>query len=371
MFSKRARRNAIGAASALASVAILGLPASAPGADWVIPGAGFGHGVGMSQYGAYGFAKHGRDYRFILSHYYRHTRLTHSQDGRIRVLLATPPDSVGFTRVTKGCGKRLDPQRDYVFERSGGDVLLRRNGGHKLANCGRSGTVAGDRPIHVAGEGVYRGKLKAREASHELLVINVLGLDKYARGVVANEVPPSWPQDALRAQAVAARSYALASSAGGAYDVYDDTRSQVYGGKGSETPETDKACRRTSDQVLRYRKQVATTYFFSTSGGQTESIQYGFPGSDPVPYLKSVRDPYDDLSPFHRWKVRYSQGEMESRLEGLFRGKLRKIDVLKRGDSPRIVSAKVVGSRDSSKVSGLDLQSRLGLRSTWAKFRRR
>ncbi len=370
MFSKRVRRNAIGLASALASGAILAVPASAPGADWVIPGRGFGHGVGMSQYGAYGFAKHGRDYRFILSHYYRHTRLTHSADTPIRVLLATPPDSVGFTRATKACGKRLEARRDYAFERSGGDILLRRDGGHKLANCGHAGTATGDRWIQVEGKGTYRGKLKATATSHELLAINVVKLDAYARGVVANEMSSSWPQDALRAQAVAARSYALASSAGGAYDVYDDTRSQVYGGKGSETPETNKACRRTSDQVLRYRKQVATTYFFSTSGGQTESIQYGFPGSEPVPYLKSVKDPYDDLSPYHKWKVRYSQGEMESRLDGLFKGKLRKIEVLKRGDSPRIVSARIVGSRGSSKVSGLALQSRLGLRSTWAKFRK-
>jgi SpoIID/LytB domain protein len=248
-------------------------------------------------------------------------------------------------------------------------VLLSRDGGHKLANCGRSGTAKADGAIHVAGEGVYRGKLKAKAASNELLVINVVDLDSYARGVVPNEMPSSWPQDALRAQAVAARSYALASSAGGGFDVYDDTRSQVYGGKGSETPETNRACRRTSREILRYHKQVATTYFFSTSGGQTESIQYGFPASEAVPYLKSVKDPYDDLSPYHRWKERYSQGEMESRLDGLFKGKLRKIEILKRGDSPRIVSAKVVGSNGSSKVSGLELQGRLGLRSTWAKFR--
>ena len=99
----------------------------------------------------------------------------------------------------------------------------------------------------------------------------------------------------------------------------------------------------------RYGKQVATTYYFSTSGGQTESVQFGFPGADPVPYLKSVDDPYDGISPDHTWTVRYSQDEIESRLSGLFSGRLRKIKVLKRGDSPRIVRARVVGSRGSSK----------------------
>jgi hypothetical protein len=68
--------------------------------------------------------------------------------------------------------------------------------------------------------------------------------------------------------------------------------------------------------------------------------------------------------------VRYSQGEMESRLSGLFRGRLKKVKVTKTGDSPRIVKAKVVGSRDSSRVSGATLQGRLGLMSTWARFRR-
>jgi peptidoglycan hydrolase-like amidase len=89
-----------------------------------------------------------------------------------------------------------------------------------------------------------------------------------------------------------------------------------------------------------------------------------------LPYLKSVRDRYDGTSPYHKWKVRYSQREMESRLSGLFRGRLKKVKVTKTGDSPRIVRARVVGSRASSRVSGSDLQGRLGLMSTWARFHR-
>jgi stage II sporulation protein D len=189
--------------------------------------------------------------------------------------------------------------------------------------------------------------------------------------VVANEMPASWPQPALRAQAVAARSYALSSRSGGSFDVYDDSRSQVYGGKRSETPATNRACRRTSRQVVKYRRRIATTYFGSSSGGRTESIQFAFPGAAPVPYLKSVKDPYDAASPEHSWKVRYSQRRLESLLAGLFAGRLRRIKVLKRGDSPRIVLARVIGSRGSSRVTGLALQGRLGLNSTWARFIRR
>jgi stage II sporulation protein D len=364
------RRIRLGAGACLCVAAALLAAAGATAARWAIPGRGLGHGVGMSQYGAYGYARHGSSYGAILSHYYRHTRLGRAH-GRIRVLLATPADAVGFTRATRACDKRLNPGRRYAFERASGDVILVRHDGRRLTNCGHRGTAAGNRAIRVAGKGVYRGKLRAGSSGHELVVVNVVGLDDYARGVVANEMPSSWPHAALRAQAVAARSYALATSAGRAFDVYDDTRSQVYGGKRSETRKTNRACRRTSNRVLRYRKRIATTYFFSTSGGQTESVQYGFPGSDRVPYLKSVNDPYDDLSPYHRWRVRYSGRQMQSRLEGLFAGRLRKIDVLRRGDSPRIVTARVVGSRGSSRVSGLALQSRLGLPSTWAAFRKR
>jgi stage II sporulation protein D len=170
---------------------------------------------------------------------------------------------------------------------------------------------------------------------------------------------------------VAARSYVLATARGGSFDVYDDTRSQVYGGKDSETGRTNTATKRTRGEVVRHRGEVATTYFFSTSGGETESVQFGFPGAEPSPYLKAVKDPYDGASPYHRWRVRYSQAEMESRLSGLFSGRLRRIKVLKRGRSPRIVKARVVGSRGSSRVSGPGLQFELGLRSTWARFHKR
>jgi stage II sporulation protein D len=87
--------------------------------------------------------------------------------------------------------------------------------------------------------------------------------------------------------------------------------------------------------------------------------------------LKSVKDPYDGISPYHKWTVRYSQREMESRLSGLFSGRLKKVRVMKTGDSPRIVKAKVVGSRRGSRVTGATLQGRLGLMSTWARFHRR
>jgi SpoIID/LytB domain protein len=367
MSSRQARGLAITAAACVA-LAATALAASPSAARWVIHGRGFGHGVGMSQYGAYGYAKHGRGYRSILGHYYRHTRIG-TANGHVRVLLASGVGSVGYSKARRACGKRLHKGRHYRFADSGSSVVLRSRRGRKLASCGRSGTARGGNGIRVDGKGTYRGELMAKE-THGLLVVNRVGLDDYARGVIANEMSSSWPQDALRAQAVATRSSGLSSTGGRGFDVYDDTRSQVYRGKGSETRATDRAVRATRDKVLRYHKQVIMAFFFSTSGGQTESARYVF-GSGSVRYLKSVRDPFDDVSPFHKWKVTHSRQEMESRLDGLFQGRLRKIKVTKTGDSPRIVKARVVGSRGSSRVSGSTLQGRLGLMSTWARFRRR
>jgi stage II sporulation protein D len=363
-------RRAFTALSLLAALAVLASPADAAAARWVITGRGLGHGVGMSQYGAYGFARHGSDYRDILGHYYRRTHIEQASRP-IKVLLASGGPSVGFGRATEACGIQLRRHRSYRFERSGSDVILLQAGGGKLANCGRAGTASGRRVVRIQDEGLYRGKLRAKASGGGLLVINVVGLDRYAKGVVANEMSPSWPKAALRAQAVTVRSYALATSLGRSFDVYDDDRSQVYGGKGSETRNTNQAVRRTNREVVRYRRHVAVTYYFSTSGGRTESIEYAFPGTSRVPYLTSVRDPYDGGSPFHRWRVRYTQGEMESRLSDLFSGRLKKIAILKRGDSPRIVRARVVGTSGSSRVSGLGLQIRLGLHSTWARFQKR
>ena len=362
-------RRTLEAVLLVTALTVLAWPADAPAARWVITGRGLGHGVGMSQYGAYGFALHGRGYREILGHYYRQTHIGRSS-GAIRVLLASRR-SVAFRRATEACGRRLRRHRTYRFKRSGSDVILRRAGGHRLANCGRAGAASGKDVIRIRGKGLYRGGLRAKASGTGLLVINRVGIDSYAKGVVANEMSPSWPQAALRAQAVVARSYALGTRGGGAFDVYDDDRSQVYGGESAETTSTSRAVRRTRREVVRYRRRVATTYYFSSSGGQTESIEFGFPGADPVPYLKSVRDPYDRVSPFHRWRVRYTQSEMESRLSDLFAGRLKKLEVLKRGDSPRIVRARVVGTSGSSRVSGLGLQIRLGLNSTWARFHKR
>jgi stage II sporulation protein D len=360
----------IAPAAALAALFLLA-PASAHAARFEIRGAGWGHGVGMSQWGAHGYAKHGRSHKQILDHYYRHTRVGKANPEAVRVLLRSGAGTVRFSGARVACGRELETNREYVADKAGSGVRLRTAGGEQLASCGRELRARGGESIKVEGKGTYRGDLVARARSGGLDAINAVGLEPYLQGVVPNEMPSDWPAQALRAQAVAARSYALATSVRGeGFDHYDDTRSQVYGGKSSETRATNAAVDATAGQVVRHKDSVAATYFFSTSGGRTENSEYGFPGGDSRPYLRSVKDPYDDASPHHRWRVRYTLEEMEDRLGELVDGQLRDIEVTKHGRSPRIVRARVLGSGGSNGVSGSTLQSRLDLRSTWARFKR-
>jgi stage II sporulation protein D len=201
------------------------------------------------------------------------------------------------------------------------------------------------------------------------MAVNAVGLEDYVRGVVSAESPASWPAEALKAQAVAARTYAVTTNKpGDGFDHYADTRSQVYRGVAAETPTTDAAVAATAHEVVTYGGQPVVTYFFSTSGGRTENVENSL-GGEPKAWLKSVEDPYDDVSPRHRWgPIRLTMGQASSKLKGLVKGSFRGIEVEQRGVSPRVVRASVVGSKGTTEVSGATLRARLGLSDTWAYF---
>src|SRR5262245_3831956 len=354
----------------LAVAALAVAPTAADGKYWVIRGHGFGHGVGMSSYGSYGFARHGRTYGQMMHHYYHGTHLGHIKGKSVKVLLSARSSAITFSKANAACGKRLRPRSAYRFAATASGVALQSAAGSAIKGCGPTAVAAGG-PIHVPGQGTYRGRLIAHGGG-SIALVNRVNLEGYTKGVVPSEVFPSWPQPALRAEAVAARTFALASIHKGQFDVYDDTRSQVYGGKGKETPATNRAVNASAGKIVKYHQQVATTMYSSSSGGYTEDIQNAFIGAQPVPYLKGVKDPYDGASPLHTWKLpALSRRSLASKLAGMFSGALRKIKVLKRGVSPRIVYARVVGSRRSSRVTGPELELRLGSYSTWINFKAR
>jgi stage II sporulation protein D len=262
---------------------------TARAADLVISGGGFGHGVGLSQEGALGYAEHGFSYQQILAHYY-------------------------------------------------------------------TGTAIGTAPANAQVRVLMGGKVRK------------IALETYVRGVVSAEVSSSWPLAALEAQAVASRTYALTAHAGGSrFDVYADTRSQVYRGVAAQTPQTNAAVAATAGQIVTYQGRPAITYFFASSGGRTENVENSFIGSQPQPWLRGVVDQYES-GDRHTWKLSLSFAAAASRLHGLVRGVLLGIEVVKRGFSPRIVSAYVLGSAGRTLVNGAELAARLGLYSTWAYF---
>jgi stage II sporulation protein D len=347
----------------------------------IIRGAGFGHGIGMSQYGAYGYARHGVGYEQILAHYYRGTTLSQGPQQDIRVLLQTGAKTASFSGVSDAPGHHLDETKTYRVRLSGlsGEDLLDEHGkqidhydGPVQVSSANGILKLGGKAMNGRSSGHYRGALEFRPSPFGgMAVVNVASLDDYVQGVVPGEVPSSWPVEALKAQAVAARSYALATDAGGpVFDQYPDTRSQVYSGADAEQPRTNAAVSDTANEVLRYGGAIAATYFFSTSGGKTEDIQNVFYGAKPVPYLVGVKDPYDGFSPKHRWRMTMSKHSLQSKLGSLVQGKLRGIKVLQRGVSPRIVWAAVVGTRGTTRVRGATLRAKLGLFDTWASFNR-
>lgn len=338
---------------------------------WIVHGRGFGHGVGMSAYGAYGYAKHGKSYRFILGHYFQGTGIgTLQKRPVVRVLLDISPGDVEFSGATSACGQRLDPGRSYEAHRVARSVKLRSSGGKPLANCGRRLRAAGAGKIAIAGHGTYRGALETvptESQAGSLNVVNALALEQYVKGVMPNEVPPSWPMEELKAQAVAVRSIALTGDVGGnGFDLYSDTRSQVYEGLESEYARTNDAVAATRGQVAMYGGEVAQTLYSACSGGHTESVQYVF--GTPVPYLVGVPDPYDYYCPLHKWTLEFSGPEISSRLGAYLKGKLKRVVITKTGVSPRIVTAKLIGTAGTSTVTGSQLSVALGGYDTWMSF---
>ncbi len=361
-------------AAGLATLAVLfGIAAPAGAAStFYIRGGGDGHGIGMSQYGAYGYAQHGYDYRAILAHYYQGTEIGATEPGRVvRVLLATGRAS--FRGAARAGRTPLEPGVTYSVTALGnGSLRLVTAAGSSLGRFAAPLTVTGPGPLDVPGAGTYRGALQFRsDGSGGVETVDAVGVDDYVRGVVAAEMPASWSSAALQAQAVAARTYAITSAVGAAgYDLYDDSRSQMYGGVSAETPATDAAVAATNGQIVTYFGRPAATFFFASSGGYTENVENVWPGATPAPWLRGVADPYDGAGgdPYHRWGSQMSLGAAAARLGSLVNGGLIGIRVTRHGASLRIVQAAVVGTRASTTVTGAQLQGSFGLMSTYATF---
>jgi stage II sporulation protein D len=362
--------------AALGGAAVGGAADARAAANFHIRGGGDGHGIGMSQYGAYGYALHGRDYRWILAHYYQGTSIGRLDAEPVVRALIADGGPVSFSGASVVGGKHVDAGASYsVRSFAGGLLSLVDLRGKEVARyTGAPLVVTGPGPLSVTGVGLYRGSLELRPAgagAGGVEVVDALGLEDYVRGVISAEMPASWSAEALRAQAVAARTYAITTDAGGtAFDQYSDTRSQMYRGVAAETPSTDAAVAATAGQVVTYRGEPAVTYFFNSSGGHTENIENVWPGAAPEPWLRGVSDPYDNAGgdPFHAWGQDMTASAAAARLGGLVKGTFIGERVVRHGSSARVLSAQVVGSGGTVTVTGQVLQKRFGLLTTLATF---
>ena len=212
----------------------------------------------------------------------------------------------------------------------------------------------------------YRGRLWIRPQGDVLQVVNLVGLETYLASVVGSEMPASWPLEALRAQAVAARTYALRAlrpSSGRAYDLKATVASQVYLGVEAETASTQAAVAGTRGLVLTYGDGLIEAVFHSSAGGSTENS--GELWAQQLPYLVSVAD-FDRESPVRDWRLPLSDDLVRKAFPEI--GSLERIEVLSTSSSGRVRQARVVGSAGVALVSGAELRSRLGLKSTLVQF---
>ena len=330
---------------------------------FVFTGRGWGHGVGMSQWGAYGYAKRGVTYDKILAHFYPGTELAPAPVNRLRVLLIQQARSVIVSSpdafsVKDGAGT--------VYQLAAGNYALDSTLAPKLDPSAPPQPLAGPltflpgkSPLWLAHP--FRGTLIVTATGKKLSVVNSVVLESYVRGVVSSEMPHDWPLEAVKAQAVAARSYALSHLRGGAFDVYADSRDQVYGGIAAETPVGDQSVAETKRQVLVYDGKVAQTFYFSSSGGRTAAVTDVFANAKPTPYLVSVPDPYETASPYHTWGPVAVGGADASRKLGV----AGLLDLQPVPASGRATSVLATGRSGDVPVPASVVRHALSLRSTW------
>jgi stage II sporulation protein D len=379
-----ARRLALLAASIAAAI-VVAVPAAQARTVFTLTGHGWGHGIGLSQYGALGYAQHGWAYDAILAHYYTGTTLSALPNAvQMRIQLSSGHSSYSISGASKitvvdegGSTSKTIPAGSYRVEKGTSGRLRVVDAGSNArvvkhltgpVRLGASEALRVDSTVGIGWSGDHwHGYLRVIRSGSSLMLVDVVPLEYYLRGVVPSEMPASWLSAALRSQAVAARSYAVATRhPTSLFDAYADTRSQVYGPMEHEAAASNAAVAATAHQVLWYKGAVAVGFFSSSSGGWTASEQAAW-GSGGEPYLVPVRDRYDGaqgLNPNHTWPTRVFTPRGLARAAGVA-GKVRAVDVTIDSASQRVTGAVVHTGRGDHSYTGPGLEVALGLRSNY------
>jgi SpoIID/LytB domain protein len=350
-------------------------------------GHGFGHGHGMSQYGAEGAARQGKSWGQILDFYYPGTSFGSSK-GRISVLISA--NTSRFTTVEPRRGlrvKNVTTRESRTLPDKGASrwrLAVSSNGDSRIEYLtdrwriwktwpGLLEFYAGGLSLRLfIGDTAvrYRGTMRSaipEPGTIRRQTVNVVNIEHYLYGVVAKEMPASWSPDAVRSQAVAARTYAVRqkrSPLTRTYQICDTTACQVYGGVPFEDRRSNAAVDATEHRILTYEGRPAFTQFSSSSGGWTAASS--------VPYMPAQRDPYDGWSGNrnHTWTMDLDVAKVERAWSSI--GDLEAIRIVSRtGDGEwggRVDSMVLVGSERELSIRGTEFRSKLGLRSTWFEF---
>jgi stage II sporulation protein D len=335
------------------AVALLGGIAPATAADGpaivVISGRGWGHGVGMAQDGAYWMGRGGATTNRILGQFYPGTALGRAT-GTVRVVLGKPVPVLTVVAPEGAIVQGVDPAGATRDIAPGAAMSF------AAAGSGATWVMPPDGAVVRIGNRGYRGALQLLPTMGGLKVINQLDVEQYLLGM--GEVrDPSWPAASLRAQAVAARTYALrAMTLSG--EICDDDRCQVYLGQQAEYSAMTKAVSDTRRMVLLYRGGLAATYYSANGGGVTATAAEEF-GGDDLPYLRAAPYPTRDPNP---WVVKAGSGELASRLS--YPGSLTDVTVSAAGPSGRAETVVLDGSAGRMSIGASRFAAKLGLRST-------
>jgi stage II sporulation protein D len=263
------------------------------------------------------------------------------------------------TSILDGAGRvlgQLPPLQGFVATAAAGGISVAGAKSWQLTLKPK------DNGFIYAGGHWYRGEVSLIRESSGMTAVNQLDMEDYLASVIGKEMYNTWPQEALKAQAVASRSYAVFQKQRPKYrrfDVLSSTTSQVYAGLEAESNSTQEAVKATAGQVLTYQGKVIESVFHSSSGGHTENSENVWQRS--VPYLRGVTD-FDQSAPSYQWTLNLTAAQLRQRIPGI--GDIIAMTPLKTTETGRILMLKVIGSRGSRLIKGTEARSALGLKST-------
>ncbi len=295
---------------------------------------------------------------------------------------ASESDSFNFKKIVKDgkvyyCDFADSSNDDIKFSKINTNEMLKLSYDGKEVYIDNSGKRAvfstydlrNNLPLVYVGKRAYRGFIEVDVEGEKVTAINIIDMEKYLYSVVCSEVISSWPEHCLKSQAVAARTYATyyctveRKYKTKEYDVNDTMDSQVYKGYNNEVARVRKAVNETAGVMIYYKNRVIPAFFFSTSGGMTESSKNVW--SVDIPYLKAVPDIVETKPERKPWVIKYTKAELAKRLakRNIDVGEVQSIKVKKRSESDRVMELEIKGSRSSVVLKKEKIRYALGLYS--------